>query len=110
MVGALRYHGDDAEALMLFSELVKPLEVTLDDRLCSPTLGDEPEPPSQLLIAEEALRLVKDRDQSGAAELLKKNGLQWVRQKDFWIRQGGPPTDTAWMKPVSFSRLLSCSA
>ncbi|EXJ65801.1 uncharacterized protein A1O5_11042 [Cladophialophora psammophila CBS 110553] len=109
LADALKHHGERDEALMLFSELVKPLEVTLDGRPCTPTLKDEPEPPSQLSIAEKAVRLVKDRDQSGAAELLTKNGLQWVRQKDFWIQQGGPPTDTAWMKPVNFTELLSCS-
>jgi len=92
---------------MLFSEIVKPVQ---DDSNTPPLpdLEDEPEPPAQLATAEEALRLVKGHDQRGAEELLKKNKLQWVRQKDFWIRQGGPPTDTAWIKPVNRSQAPGC--
>lgn len=94
----LRFEKKDREALMLFTELVGPLR-ECSSRTPSPTLVDEPEPPSQLAIAEQALRLVKGRDQDGAEKLLNANGLTWVRQKDFWIPQGGPAADTGWMKP-----------
>ncbi|KPI42118.1 uncharacterized protein AB675_5470 [Cyphellophora attinorum] len=97
---ALRHEGKEAEALSLFSELVKPSE-ELSGRSPTPTLAEEPEPASQLSVAEEALRLVKERDQEGAQELLAKNNLEWVRAKDFWLG-GGAPADTAWMKPPMF--------
>jgi tetratricopeptide (TPR) repeat protein len=100
LADALKYEGRFSEALMLFSEIVKPIQGDSSSPSPDEDLKDEPEPPNQLAIAEEALRRVKRRDQAGAEELLRLNGLQWVRQQDFWIRQGGPPTDTAWMKAV----------
>jgi len=106
LADALRQHGDDAEALMLFSELVKPTKDDRNSRSNTPPLADEPEPPTQLALAEEALRLVKKADVVGADELLAKNDLQWFRRKDFWIRQGGPIADTAWMKPVELALRL----
>jgi tetratricopeptide (TPR) repeat protein len=102
---ALRHEGKDSEALMLFSELVEPSQDS-QKRPLSPTLVDEPEPVSQLALAEGALRYVQNRDQAAAEELLEKNGLQWVRKKDFWIQQGGPPADTAWMKPPNYEDFI----
>lgn len=100
LASVLRQHGDDDEASMLFSELVRPGDESTNFRPNTPTLRDEPEPPTQLKLAEEALMLVKGADPKAADKLLEDNNLQWVRQKDFWIRQGGPITDTAVMKPV----------
>ncbi|KEF54168.1 uncharacterized protein A1O9_09963 [Exophiala aquamarina CBS 119918] len=100
LADALKHDGRYSEAQMLFSEIVEPIPSDLGSHALNDDLNDEPEPPTQLAIAEEALRRVKRRDQAGAEELLRQNGLQWVRQQDFWIRQGGPPTDTAWMKAV----------
>ena len=94
LASAFEHDGKEAEALMLFTELVKPL------RPSSPALEDEPEPPEQLASARQALQLVRDRDLAGADRLLRDRGLQWRRSKDFYIRQGGPPADTAWVRPV----------
>jgi tetratricopeptide (TPR) repeat protein len=103
LASALRQHGDNDEALMLFSELVKPMDKSNNSRPNTPTLGDEPEPPAQLKLAEEALMLVKGADPKAANKLLEDNNLQWVRPKDFWIRQGGPIADTAVMEPVKLA-------
>jgi tetratricopeptide (TPR) repeat protein len=103
LASALRQHGDNDEALMLFSELVKPMDKSNNSRPNTPTLGDEPEPPVQLKLAEEALMLVKGADPKAANKLLEDNNLQWVRPKDFWIRQGGPIADTAVMEPVKLA-------
>ncbi|KEF50794.1 uncharacterized protein A1O9_13152 [Exophiala aquamarina CBS 119918] len=106
LADALKDEGHHSEALMLFSEIVQPILSNLGMLTLNDDLKDEPEPPTQLAIAEEALRRVKRRDQAGAEELLRQNGLQWVRQQDFWMRQGGPPTDTAWMKAVDHQQKL----
>lgn len=103
LADALRHIGNDAEALMFFSELVKPLENEHRCRPCTPTLNEEPETPAQLETAEKALRMVRDRNPSGAIKLLRSKDLQWKREEDFYIRQGGPPADTAWTTPVKFS-------
>lgn len=97
---ALRAEGRESDALMLFSELVTARQ----DRAAgppSPSLLDEPESAAQLRIAEEAVRLVKGRKKPAAEKLLRDNDLQWVRPKDFWIRQG-VAADTAWMKEPQF--------
>ena len=99
---ALRYVGRDADAQMVFCELVESLRDEADQRASTPSLDDEPESPAQLKIAEEALNMVKDRDLEGAKQLLREKGLQWRRLADFYIRQGGPPADTAWIAPVRF--------
>ena len=88
---------------MLFSELVRPMDNPTNFRPNTPTLRDEPEPPAQLKLAEEALMLVKGADPKAADKLLEDNNLQWVRPKDFWIRQGGPIADTAVMEPVKLA-------
>jgi tetratricopeptide (TPR) repeat protein len=106
LADALRQHGDDADALMLFSELVGPARDGSDAGSVTPSLMDEPESPAQLAIAEQALRLVKAADVVGAQELLTNNGLRWLRLKDFWNRQGGPIADTACMKPVELAPAL----
>lgn len=52
----------------------------------------------ELKIAEEALRHVRDRRQQEAEELLREYDLRWVRKADFWMLEGIPSVDTAWMK------------
>lgn len=95
----LRQHGKFDEASMLFSDLVEPDED--DDDGGTPTspssLDDEPQPPIQLAIAEQALRYLKQAKQTASEKILEENGLRWVRKRDFWIMQGGPIADTAWM-------------
>ena len=88
----LRRQGMEDEALELFDELVRPIDS--DDGntwnyLCSP---------ADWKTAEHALRLVRDRKSNEADRLLVAHGLQWMRQKDFWILNGSPPADTSCMK------------
>ena len=88
----MRAHGEADDALMLFSELVEP---------DGDSLNDEPEPPSQLRVAEEALVHIRLANLAGANELLRSNHLRWVRQMDFDIlSQGGPVADTAAIAPI----------
>jgi tetratricopeptide (TPR) repeat protein len=101
LADVMRKHGEAAEALMLFSELVEPIcqgSGSAHEKITA--LKDEPEPPSRLMTAERALRLTKETKQSAARELLQQEKLQWVCEKDFWILQGGPIADTGWMRPV----------
>ncbi|RMZ76724.1 hypothetical protein DV737_g4695, partial [Chaetothyriales sp. CBS 132003] len=98
--------GRESEALMLFAELVEEKESGTMSRPSTPnSLRDEPERREQLVLAEKAVRMVKDRHQAAATDLLERNGLQWVRPKDFWIGQGGPPVDMAWIRSVNFFSL-----
>jgi len=95
LANVMRHHGDEDEALMLFTDLVKPVSGSADG------LDGEPEPPSQLRIAEQALRLVRQACLTESQTLLRDNGLQWLRDEDFWILgQGGPVTDTAVIAPI----------
>lgn len=104
LADALRHRGNDGEALMLFSELVKPIHEEPDLQPESPSLDDEPETTGQLWVAEQALRLVRKADVNGAQKLLEENGLKWARPKDFWISPGGPITDTAVIRVVTFEK------
>jgi tetratricopeptide (TPR) repeat protein len=98
LADVMRQHGDEDEAAMLFSELVKPAEQD------SSMLPEEPEPPMRLHLAEQALRLVRCARRSDAEELLRCNGLKWVRDEDFWILgEGGPVTDTGCIAPIGES-------
>jgi tetratricopeptide (TPR) repeat protein len=91
----MRQHGDEDEAAMLFSELVEPAEQ--DWKM----LPEEPEPPVRLHLAERALQLVNRARISDAEDLLRRNGLKWVREEDFWILgEGGPITDTGCIAPI----------
>jgi hypothetical protein len=113
LADVLRNHGEDDEASMLFSDLVEPdKDDDTDDEGIDNTappspssLDGEPEPPSQLAIAEKALRFVKDANQEKARNLLKEHRLRWVRKRDFWIMQGGPITDTGSMVTVRLSQV-----
>jgi tetratricopeptide (TPR) repeat protein len=90
----LRQDGKCDEARMLFDDIV---EAARDDG----DLGlqyEKLQTPEELLIAEQALRLVRDRKVKCAEELLEKNGLRWKRKEDFWLFEGGPSADTAWIK------------
>ena len=99
LADVMRQHGDEDEAAMLFSELVEPAEQ--DWRM----LPEEPEPPIRLHIAEQALRLVRCARRSDAEDLLRRNGLRWVRDEDFWILgEGGPVTDTGCIAPIGGSK------
>ncbi|MCJ1419054.1 hypothetical protein MMC32_005405 [Xylographa parallela] len=96
----LRWHGQLDEASMLFVDLVEFENDTVEGGSPASTssLDEEPEPPIQLIIAEKALRLVRQAKQTEARNLLHENRLRWTRKRDFWIMQGGPISDTAWMK------------
>jgi hypothetical protein len=96
LADVLRQHDDSDEALMLFSDLVEQRRNKGAGVPCSlSSLGGEPESRHQLIIAEKALRLIKLADFEKAAMLLQENNLQGSRERDFFILQGGPITDTA---------------
>jgi tetratricopeptide (TPR) repeat protein len=110
LADSLRRCGNDDEASMVFSDLVKPqVEDGRFDQdifndtghLFSLSLADEPETPAQLALAEAALRLVRDANPEEAEHLLRRNNLQWQREADFWVLQGGPVADTASMSGIS---------
>jgi hypothetical protein len=98
----MRYLGQIDEALMLFSNLVESAEEGQGG------LSDEPEPPSQLRLAEKAVHLVRQARTAEANELLRHNGLRWIREADFYILgEGGPIADTAVISPVNFPTRLA---
>jgi hypothetical protein len=88
----LRNNNREDETPMLFDDIV----TSIDSDSCSS--WEEPQPPRELRIAEQALRLVRKLKPEEAELLLKRNGLKWVRQEDFWILPGGPSADTGWMR------------
>jgi hypothetical protein len=88
----LRRGNRDDEALMLFDDLVESIDID------SSSSWEEPLAPVELMIAEKALRLVRQIKPNEAQDLLKKNGLRWVREEDFWMLSGAPAADTGWMK------------
>lgn len=99
------------EGLPLFEGLVEP--VNTDDNVALAhdfvtvhSLDDEPEPASELRTAKEALMLVRAAKEAEAGAFLADRGLKWVSKRDFWVKQGGPITDTAWM---SGPRLLQAT-
>lgn len=93
----LRHLRRDDDALMLFAGLV----ALRDEEGWG--LADEPEPPSQLRVAEEAIHFVRLARAADARELLHENGLHWVREADFYILgEGGPVADTAVIAPIKF--------
>lgn len=61
----LKHEGRCSEALMLFSEIVKPIPGDFESLSLNDDLKDKPDLPTQLAIAEEALRHVKRHDQAG---------------------------------------------
>jgi hypothetical protein len=98
LADVLRQHDDSNQALMLFAELVEPAnDSDVRGQPGSPSLAEEPELREHLVIAERAIRLVKDAQPENADLLLRREGFQWKREEDFWILQGGPITDTAGM-------------
>lgn len=95
----LRQHDNSDGALMLFSDLVETKGQPDAELSGTPSsLDGEPESRHQLIIAEKALRLVKHAEFVKAAMLLQENELQWSRERDFFILQGGPITDTATLR------------
>jgi hypothetical protein len=97
----MRYLGQNDEALMLFSNLVEAAEEGRSG------LSDEPEPPSQLRLAEKAVHLVRQARTAEANELLRDNGLRWIREADFYVLgEGGPIADTAVISPINFPMRL----
>lgn len=88
----LREKRRDDEALMLFDDITTDIDTDMA------TSWDETQAPDKLMITENALRLVRDLKSQEADMLLRKNGLKWVRQEDFWILNGSPAADTGWMK------------
>lgn len=93
LADAMRQRSEPDEALMLFSDLVEEIH--------SSDVYGEPEPPSQLALAEQALRLVRKAEFAKSRRLLSENNLRWVREADFWFSyQGGPTLDTAVIAPV----------
>ena len=96
LADVLRQHGDCDEALLLFSDLVEKRPKPDAEVPPSPSsLDGEPEPHHQLIVAEKALRFIKQAEFDKAAMLLEENNLQWSRERDFYILQGGPITDTS---------------
>jgi hypothetical protein len=77
---------------MLFDDLVEAIDID------SSSSWEEPLAPVELMIAEKALRLIRQIKPKEAQDLLKKNGLRWVREEDFWMLSGAPAADTGWMK------------
>lgn len=101
LADVLCQHGENDQASMLFTDLVEPDNSPSASGNATPPpcaeLASEPEPPTQLRIAEQALRYVRGSKPKAAERILAENRLRWVRRRDFWIMQGGPFTDTAWM-------------
>jgi tetratricopeptide (TPR) repeat protein len=89
----LRESQRDDDVAPLFDEIVTPV----NDGATSPQF-EHIESPQMWKIAENALRLVRDRKKDEADRLLGEQGLRWVRSEDFWLLEGGPGVDTAWMK------------
>ncbi|CZR69763.1 uncharacterized protein PAC_19663 [Phialocephala subalpina] len=89
----LRDHEKGDEAALLFENIATAI-VHGD---VSPQF-DRLDTPEELRIAEEGLRLVRDRKQQEADKILRKHNLRWVRKADFWLIEGAPSVDTAWMK------------
>ncbi|PMD60732.1 uncharacterized protein K444DRAFT_388061 [Hyaloscypha bicolor E] len=87
-----RKNGRSDEAPMLFDELVTSIDSDSDSSWV------EPQSPVELALAEKALKLVREMKAYDAELLLKENGLKWLRQEDFWILNGDPAADTAWMR------------
>ncbi|OAL24985.1 hypothetical protein AYO20_10519 [Fonsecaea nubica] len=94
LANVLRHHENPDEAAALFSEIVEPTD-EVERRFWF-----APEPPERLRIAEQALQLVQECREDEAKALLHANRLQWVRERDFDILQGGPVTDVAVTNPV----------
>lgn len=97
LADAMRDHEEDEEALMLFSDLVVPIDET--------SAQDEDyvlmEPKIQLEAAEKALRLVRAARFQEAQQVLDDTKLRWKRDADFWFSiQGGPTLDTSVMAPI----------
>lgn len=93
LADAMRAHRESDEALMLFSELVQPVQ--------SSEMHEEPEPPSQLKVAEQGLRLIRAAKFAESEQLLREEGFRWVREEDFWFSfQGGPTLDTSIITPI----------
>lgn len=59
----------------------------------------EPDPPRQLHIAEEALRMCRAEGLSKAEALLDKEGFKWKLESSLWLIFGMPGADTTVMKP-----------
>jgi tetratricopeptide (TPR) repeat protein len=83
----------DDDVAPLFDEIVTPLT----GGIASPQF-EHVESPQLWKDAEKALRLVRDRKIDEADQELRQKGLRWVRAEDFWLFEGGPGVDTAWMK------------
>ncbi|KAH0841573.1 hypothetical protein FOPE_06673 [Fonsecaea pedrosoi] len=94
LANVLRHHENPDEAAALFSEIVEPIDEV------ERQFWFAPEPPERLRIAEQALQLVQECREDEAKALLHANRLQWVRERDFDILQGGPVTDVAVTNPV----------
>lgn len=88
-----KIHGADEEALMLFTNLVRPRREPSSPQISSET----PRSVQTLRVSETALRLVRDAKCDPAEELLAEHGLEWSRPKDFWILFGGEITDLGWI-------------
>ncbi|KAH8666816.1 hypothetical protein BX600DRAFT_282120 [Xylariales sp. PMI_506] len=92
-----RRHLDD-EALLLFDSLLTSTDSSADEEVAETLLEDEPDPPRYLRTAEGALTYIRNGDIRSANELLAKEKLKWVRERDFWLLYGGPAADTRTMR------------
>jgi hypothetical protein len=86
LAGLLRSQGLEAQALAIFSNIVKPIGNGND-------ITDEPEPPSQLRAAYLAVRVARDSGVQMADEQLRNDNLEWCSPQALWIICGGPAAE-----------------
>jgi len=111
LADAARDHGDEDSIPSLFTELVVSTDTDMhtSTETISDTTSSSPsstfsdgsvwlETPHQLRIAEQALRLTRDKHLKEAQQLLEVEHLKWAREKDFWFFGGGPRADTDTVK------------
>lgn len=107
LADAARDHGDEDSVPSLFTEIVAPSDRTpvsqhndVEHEACQdspPSSSSEYvwlDTPREMKLAEQALRLVRNKQPKDAQTLLDNENLQWVREKDFWMPGGGPKVDT----------------
>ncbi|KAM0214072.1 hypothetical protein ACHAQI_003692 [Fusarium lateritium] len=92
LASMLRYRAGEGDA---------PLASSLFDGIVtdqSDDPDDEPDPPRWLVIAEEALKLLRFDKVSEANKLLQDEKLRWAHEETLWMWLGVPVADTGWMR------------
>jgi len=100
----LRKQGRNDEASMLFDDILT------SENNSSECLWVKSQTPQELKTAEQVITLLRERKTREADLVLKEAGLIWVRERDFWLLAGYPPTDTAWMKRPSGTIKKACTS